>query len=190
MINLALFASGNGSNVENIIRAFKNSELAVKKIFVNNPDAFVIERAKKNMIDYSLINRSSLYETNEIINELRKDSVDFIILAGFLWLIPQNIITSYENKIINIHPALLPKYGGKGMYGDKVHQAVINNHEQESGITIHLVNEDYDKGKILFQKSLAVSPDDTVNTLANKIHQLEYQYYPEIIRKFILNSIN
>jgi len=185
-IKIAIFASGNGSNAENIIKFFKNHEnICVELILTNNPNAYVIERAKNNNVKCIIFNKDDLYNSDKILNILKEHNIDFIVLAGFLWLIPKSIILNYPRKIINIHPALLPKYGGKGMYGMNVHKAVIENKEKLSGITIHYVNENYDEGDIIFQKELEITHDETPETLAEKIHKLEYQYYPLIIEKVI-----
>lgn len=185
MSNIALFASGSGSNVENIITYFLNQEnITFPIILCNNRSAFVFERAKKMQIPSFLVDRTQFYETDEIVVLLQENNIDLIVLAGFLWLIPQNILDNYKGKIINIHPALLPKYGGKGMYGDKVHKAVVDARESESGITIHHVNERFDEGEILFQAKCDVLPTDTADDVANKVHELEYKHFPEVIARF------
>ena len=187
MKKVALFASGSGSNVQNISEYFAtNPHVKINLILSNNPNAFVLERAKKLGIQTHVFTRDSFYNSHEIIKVLEKAQTDFIVLAGFLWLIPQYLIQAYPNKIINIHPALLPKYGGKGMYGSKVHEAVINNKEKESGITIHYVNEQYDEGSIIFQARCMVKPDDSPESVAKRIHELEYEYYPKIIEQLIM----
>jgi len=183
---LAIFASGSGTNAENIIRYFSgNKAVQVCMILSNNKDACVLERAKKYKIPAVVFDRDNFYKTDEILNLLVSNQVFMIVLAGFLWLIPLNILRAYPQRIINIHPALLPKYGGKGMYGSRVHQAVIDNRDPESGITIHYVNEEYDKGNIIFQTRCEVLPSDTPESLADRVHQLEYKYYPEIIGNLI-----
>jgi phosphoribosylglycinamide formyltransferase 1 len=180
--NLAIFASGSGTNAENIVNHFKgSSDVAVKLILSNKRDAGVLERAKKLGIPFHVFSRPDFCENNNVLEVLKAHSVDWVVLAGFLWLIPGNLIKAFPNKIINIHPALLPKFGGKGMYGDRVHQAVIQAGEKNSGITIHLVNEKYDEGKILFQASCGIEKDETPQSLAAKIHQLEYTYFPQVI---------
>jgi phosphoribosylglycinamide formyltransferase 1 len=187
MKKLAIFASGSGTNAENIINYFKKSpDIKVDLVLTNRSDAFVIERAKKFLIDYEVFNRTDFYESDKVLDVLDKRGIDFIILAGFLWLIPVHLIKKYPGKIINIHPALLPKYGGKGMYGMKVHEAVINNHETRSGISIHLVNENYDEGEIIFQAKCNIESNETPDSLANKVHQLEYEHFPKIIEKVVL----
>lgn len=188
-INLALFASGNGSNVENIVQYFANNDnVNIKLILTNNPKAGVIDRMKKYNLPVIIFNKIEIYTTDYIVDLLRQSSIDYIILAGFLWLIPEKIIDVYENKILNIHPALLPAYGGKGMYGNHVHQKVVENRETKTGITIHIVNKEYDKGKILFQAICPVFSYDTVETLADKVHRLEYQYFPQVIKSFIYST--
>ena len=187
MKKIAIFASGSGTNAENISNYFStNQNIEIQLILTNKKSAYVVERAKKLNIKTVVFNRDDLYKNNFVINILQKNNIDLIVLAGFLWLIPNNLINAYSNKIINIHPALLPKYGGKGMYGDKVHKAVIENNEQESGITIHLVNEKYDEGKIIEQVKCKVEIIDTADTLAQKIHKLEYKYFPKVIEDFLI----
>ena len=180
MKNIVIFASGSGSNAENIFNYIKNNEdINISLIVTNNKNAYVIERAKKLNIPYEVITKSKFQDTEFVLTTLNKYNTDLIVLAGFLLLIPEYLINEY--KIINIHPALLPKYGGKGMYGDNVHKAVIENNEKESGITIHYVNSKYDEGKIIFQAKCEVTPKDTFETLAEKIHKLEYKHFPHVI---------
>lgn len=187
-VNLALFASGSGTNVENIIHYFKDiPTIIVSCVLCNNSNAGVIERANKLGVDILVFNRANFYDSDIVIDYLRHKNVDLIILAGFLWLIPEKIIDSFNNKIINIHPALLPKYGGKGMYGDAVHRAVYENNEEYTGITIHYVNKDYDKGDIIFQESIEIDANDSPDSIADKVHELEYMYYPTIIKKIAVN---
>jgi phosphoribosylglycinamide formyltransferase-1 len=182
MKNIALFASGSGSNVENIIRYFQNDiDLNFPLIISNKQDAYVHERAKKLQVP-SFFYKKDCFENGEVLAVLRENQIDFIVLAGFLLKIPDNIIRAYPNKIINIHPALLPKFGGKGMYGSHVHEAVVANKETESGITIHYVNENYDEGQIIFQAKCKVLPDDTPENVAMKVHELEYRYFPNVIK--------
>ena len=186
MKNLAIFASGNGTNTENIIKFFLPSNTAkVELILTENPTAGVIHRAKKLNTKVIVFDKNELRNSDKILNLLIDNKIDFIILAGFLKLIPAHIIKHYPNKIINIHPALLPKYGGKGMYGMNVHNAVIKNKEKTSGITIHYVNEKYDDGQIIFQAECKVEKTDTPESLAQKIHKLEYEHYPKIINQII-----
>lgn len=187
-VKIAIFASGSGSNAENIAKHFAGrDDIIVATVLSNKPDAFVIQRANKLQIEVRVFNKHEFYESCDILNYLKQIGIDWIVLAGFLWLIPEYMVNAYPDKIINIHPALLPKYGGKGMYGEKVHQTVIDNGERESGITIHIVNREYDKGKIIFQARCSVEPSDTAETLAGKVHQLEYKYFPEVIEKLILS---
>lgn len=185
---IALFASGSGSNAENIATYFSDSnDINVSYILSNKPDAFVLERAKKLNIPTLVFNRQEFYETKHILQFLKEESIGWIILAGFLWLIPEYLVDAYPGRIINIHPALLPKYGGKGMYGEKVHQTVIASGDKESGITIHLVNKEYDKGNIIFQARCKIDASDTPETLAAKVHKLEYAHFPKVIEKLILS---
>lgn len=187
--NLAIFASGSGSNAENIINYFQNnSTISIKLIITNNPNAFVIQRAKRLNIDCIVIERSEWKDTNHTLTILNRYNIDYIILAGFLLRIPKEIIHIYPNQIINIHPALLPSYGGKGMYGDHVHKAVIEAKEKESGITIHYCNEYYDQGDIIYQARCPITPNDNYESLANKVHTLEYEYFPKVIEKLLCNN--
>lgn len=186
MKRIAILASGSGSNAENIADHFKNNpNVVITHILTNKKDAFVIERAKKMQIPCSVFNRTDFYETNKTLNFLIDQQIDLIVLAGFLWLVPQQFTKAFPNKIINIHPALLPKYGGKGMYGHHVHQAVVDNKESESGITIHYVNENYDEGNIIYQAKCKVYEKDTADDVATKVHKLEYQFFPEIIEQVL-----
>ncbi len=189
MKNIAIFASGNGTNAQRIVEYFSdNKNINICLILSNKKDAFVLQRAKNLNIPSIYFNRSDFYETDKINNILRQNSVDLIVLAGFLWLIPLKLIKEFNGKIINIHPALLPKYGGKGMYGDKVHKAVIESGEKESGISIHFVNEKYDDGKIILQKKITILSDDDHESIAKKIHQLEYKYFPQVIENILNES--
>jgi phosphoribosylglycinamide formyltransferase-1 len=188
MKNIAIFASGSGTNAQRIAEYFYgNADINVSIILTNRKDAYVLERAKNLNIESHYFTKEQLYQTGEVCNLLLQKKIDLIVLAGFLWLIPAEILRAFPRRIINIHPALLPKYGGAGMYGMKVHEAVKANHEIESGITIHYVNEKYDEGEIIFQARCAVSPGDSAEDIANKAHSLEYKYYPEIIEK-VLNQ--
>jgi phosphoribosylglycinamide formyltransferase-1 len=185
---IAIFASGSGTNAENISRFFNNHPgIEVCLFLTNKPDAQVNQRAIRLGIPCYVFNREDFYNSNAVLDELAKYQVNFIVLAGFLWLIPLNLIKNYPQKIINIHPALLPKYGGKGMYGDKVHQSVIENHEKESGISIHFVNEEYDAGDIIFQAKCTVEANDTAESLAHKVHELEYEHFPGVIESVLIN---
>ena len=186
MKNIALFASGNGTNVQRIAEYFADSkDVCIKLIVCNKPTAYVLERAKKLQINSLLIDKTMFYETDEVVEKLQKLDIDLIVLAGFLWLIPENLIRVFAKKIINIHPALLPKYGGKGMYGMHVHEAVVANGEQYSGISIHYVNQHYDEGNIIFQEKCALSSEDTAEDVAQKVHVLEYTWYPKIIKQVV-----
>jgi phosphoribosylglycinamide formyltransferase 1 len=188
MINLAVFASGSGTNAENIFNYFvENEHIKLELIVTNKINAGVINRTKNLGIDYYFISNKSLHEDEKILEILKKHRIDYIILAGFLSLIPSYLIKSYAQHIINIHPALLPKYGGKGMYGDNVHRAVLENHETESGITIHYVNEKYDEGRIILQARCPVYSNDTLETLSVRIHKLEYRYFPVCIEQVIMD---
>jgi phosphoribosylglycinamide formyltransferase-1 len=187
MKNIAIFASGAGSNAENIIRRFDGSERArIVLIVSDNPAAGVLARADRLGVPAAVVARADLRGGGAVtLGLLEEFGVDYIVLAGFLSLVPAEIIRKFRGRIVNIHPALLPAYGGKGMYGDHVHRAVIAAGERESGITIHHVNEHYDSGDIIAQFRVAVAPDDTPDTLAAKIHALEYAHYPEIIAREI-----
>ena len=183
MKRLAVFASGSGTNFQQICEYFKekNGDIKVELLVVNKANAYVLERAKQLNVKSVYFNREDFYSTDKVVEYLLENQIDFIVLAGFLWLVPSNILKNYENKIINIHPALLPKYGGKGMHGHHVHQAVIAAKEQESGITIHYVNEKYDEGNIIFQAKCSITPEDTADSLAEKIHLLEKEHFPKVI---------
>jgi len=186
-IKLAVFASGSGSNAENIFNYFEESnEVETSLILSNSKNAFVLKRAERLGIKAETFDRADFYESDFVINLLKRHDIDLVILAGFLWLVPENLINEFPNKIINIHPALLPKYGGKGMYGNNVHKAVKENNEKESGITIHFVNEQYDEGAIIAQHSVAIASSDSADSIADKVHQLEYKHYPEEIEKVAL----
>ncbi|MFY0626463.1 MAG: phosphoribosylglycinamide formyltransferase [Reichenbachiella sp.] len=184
---LAILASGSGTNAEAIMKYFENSDLIeVALVLSNKSDAYVLTRAEKFNVKSKFFDRRELYDSTSILDLLESNDIDYIILAGFLWLIPKNLIAAYKDRIINIHPALLPNYGGKGMYGDKVHQAVIANDEKQSGITIHLVDEIYDNGRILNQKTVEIKSSDTPEILASKIHELEHQFFPSTIEEYIV----
>lgn len=186
MTNIAIFASGSGTNAENIASFFSESaKVSICCVLCNNPDAFVIQRARKRSVPAYVFDRNQLYNTCDVELLLEKHKVDFIVLAGFLWKIPSSLIQKYPNRIINIHPALLPKFGGKGMYGHHVHQAVIDAGEHESGITIHYVNDYYDDGGIIFQARCQVVSEDTADSLAQKIHALEHEHFPKVIAELI-----
>ncbi len=183
---IAIFASGKGSNAEKIINYFKgDGKIRVRLIVCNKPGAGVIKIAEDAHIPVLIIEKEQFFRGGGYINELKDAGIDFIVLAGFLWKIPQALIEVYHNKIINIHPALLPKYGGKGMYGSKVHEAVIAAGEKESGITIHYVDEHYDNGDVIFQATCPVSAEDTPDSLAQKIHQLEHEHFARVIEECV-----
>ncbi|NQW36796.1 MAG: phosphoribosylglycinamide formyltransferase [Flavobacteriales bacterium] len=188
MKHLVIFASGSGSNAENIANYFEaNNNVKIDLIATNKADAGVIERAKRLNTPFTIFNKTELMAGDLLKIEAVKKA-DLIILAGFLLKIPSHLIAAFPQKIINIHPALLPKYGGKGMFGDFVHQSVIENNEKESGITIHYVNENYDEGTTIFQKSFPLDADETAESLAQKIHKLEYQYFPKVIDQLLFDD--
>jgi phosphoribosylglycinamide formyltransferase 1 len=187
MMKIVLFASGSGTNAENIIRHFKATKTAsVEAVFTNKADAQVIQRAEKYQVPSQVFSKNDL-ETGKVLQEINIIQPNLIVLAGFLLKFPETIVAAYPDKIINIHPALLPKYGGKGMYGMHVHQAVVENKESKTGITIHYVNENYDEGNIIFQKEVAVLISDTPEVVAAKIHELEQDHFPAVIEKLITN---
>ncbi len=184
---IILFASGSGSNVENIIHYFQdNPNINVSMVLTNKSDAKVLERCKRLNVSALYFNKTAFKDTDCVLDILKGSHPDLIVLAGFLWKVPDHIIKAFPNKIINIHPALLPKYGGKGMYGDHVHKAVKENGDDESGITIHYVNEHYDEGAIIHQERTKISPEDRVEDIAAKVHALEYEYFPKIIEQLLL----
>ncbi len=186
MRNIAIFASGSGTNAENLIHFFRTSPFGqVSLVLTNRPDAGVIQRAQTLDTECVVFNRRQFYDTNEVVDLLVERGIEFIILAGFLWLVPDNLLELYDNKIVNIHPALLPKYGGRGMYGHFVHEAVIANAEKESGITIHYVNSRYDEGDVILQARCKVEIDDTPHSLASKIHTLEYEHFPKAVEALL-----
>jgi phosphoribosylglycinamide formyltransferase-1 len=190
MKQLAIFASGSGTNAENIIRHFKeNGKAEVVAIFCNNPKAEIIGRAKNLGVDCIVFDKKDFYESGKVEKQLEELKVDLIVLAGFLLLLPEKLIKHFPKKIINIHPALLPKFGGKGFYGSKVHEAVLKAGEKKSGITIHYVDEKFDEGEIIFQTTCDVDESETAETLAKKIRQLEHEYYPRVIES-ILNGMH
>ena len=183
---IVVFASGSGTNAENIIKFFKKSPNAsVVAVFSNKRSAKVLKRAHDLNVKALHFDRDALYNSYDVLHILEDINPDLIVLAGFMWIFPQDILKSFPGKIINIHPALLPKYGGKGMYGMNVHKAIIENKEKESGISIHFVNENYDEGEVIFQAKTNISEDDTPETLAAKIHELEYKHFPEIIQQLL-----
>ena len=189
MIRLAIFASGGGSNAEAIIQYFKDHDsISVDLIVSNRETASVLQRAQDHAIPSALITKRQFSDKNHVLDILKDNSIDYIILAGFLLLIPKYLIETFPDRILNIHPALLPKYGGKGMYGHHVHKAVHDNKEKESGMTIHLVDEHYDEGKILFQATTALEASDGPDMIAAKVLKLEHRHYPEQIEKLILSQ--
>lgn len=186
VIHLAIFASGAGSNAQQLINHFASSStIKIALVVCNKPGAGVIHIANSNHIPVQLIEKETFFNGDHYLPALKQHHINYIILAGFLWKIPEVLVMAYPKKIINIHPALLPKYGGKGMFGHHVHQAVINNKEKESGITIHYVDEQYDHGATIFQTTCAVNENDTPDTLAQKVHQLEHQHFPVVIETLL-----
>ncbi len=189
MKKIVIFASGSGTNAENIIQHFKSTNTAtVVSVFTNNPNAKVIERANNFQIPTEIFSKEDLYSGKVLQNILDIDP-DLIVLAGFLLKFPESIVASYPNAIINIHPALLPNYGGKGMYGMNVHRAIVENKEKETGITIHYVNENYDEGNIIFQKKVTLLVTDTPEVVAEKIHELEQKYFPSVIEDLLTSNL-
>jgi phosphoribosylglycinamide formyltransferase-1 len=183
-MNIAILASGAGSNAANIIQYFKNTSVKVKLIACNNPDAGIFQIAKDNQIDSMLLTKENFKTSDQFVHQLQQIEIDLVILAGFLWLVPTNLVKAFEDRIINIHPALLPKFGGKGMYGHFVHEAVHEAKEIESGITIHLVNEEFDKGEILFQAKANVE-NCSASEIEQKVRALEIEHFPKAIENFI-----
>lgn len=189
MIRLAILASGNGTNAQRISEYFAHHDkVQVACIIYNRKDAYVAERARRLGVPAQYFGRKDFYENGRVLEYLREQHIDWVILAGFLWLVPEDILNAFPNHIINIHPALLPKYGGKGMFGEHVHEAVIAHHEKESGITIHLVDNHYDRGTTLFQAKCQLTDEDTPDTLAAKIHELEQNHFPLIIEQTVLSA--
>lgn len=186
MKNIAIFASGAGSNAQKIIDHLRNSTIArVKLILCNKPGAGVLDIAARENIATVLIDKELFFRSDDYVKMLEEAQTDLIVLAGFLWKIPSNLVAAFPNRIINIHPALLPKYGGKGMYGNFVHQAVIEAGDAESGITIHYVNDKYDDGRVILQERCAIDENDTAESLAQKVHALEHQWYPVIVERLL-----
>jgi len=181
---IVIFASGSGTNAENIMEYFADNELVkIDSLWSNNSNAYALKRAEARIIETFVFSREELYNSEKLLEKLKKRGTDLIVLAGFLWLIPNYLIRNFT--IINIHPALLPKYGGKGMYGMNVHKAVVDNRETETGITIHYVNEKYDEGQIIFQAKCEVLENDTPEDVAKKVHGLEYKYFPSVIESIL-----
>lgn len=189
MKRIVIFASGSGTNAENLIRFFQNNDnVEVIQVLTNNPYAKVLDRAKRLSISALSFNRIAFSNTNHVLDILKHQKPDLIVLAGFLWKIPESFIKAFPNKIINIHPALLPKFGGKGMYGMHVHEAVISSKEKETGITIHYVNENYDEGATIFQAKCEVFSSDSANDVAAKIHDLEMEHFPRVVNSLLFQN--
>ena len=189
MKRIVIFASGSGTNAENLIKYFQDGEdISVIKVLSNNPQAKVLERANNLNVETLTFNKSDFIQTDDVLNTLKACNPDLIVLAGFLWKFPEKILNAFPNKVINIHPALLPKYGGKGMYGKYVHEAVVHNKESESGITIHFVNENYDEGAIIFQAKCKVEKSDNAEDVANKIHRLEMEHFPKVVKSLLISN--
>lgn len=183
---IAIFASGTGSNAKKIIQHCSDiPEIEIAMVLSNRPNAKVLQTATENNIPTKVLDRNTFYQSSDLVEELKKAEIDWLILAGFLWLVPPYLIEAYPNKILNIHPALLPKFGGKGMYGARVHQAVFEANQQQSGPTIHYVNAHYDEGAIIFQATCQITPTDQPEDIAKKVLQLEHQYYPIVIESLI-----
>lgn len=186
MIRIAIFASGSGTNAQKIMEHFQeNAAVEVSLVLSNNESAYVLERASAMGVPSYVFDRHLFYESNQVHDILRDIGIDFIVLAGFLWLIPENLLKTWPHRIVNIHPALLPGYGGKGMYGMRVHEAVLAAGEKETGISIHYVNEKYDEGEIIFQEKFSIVPGDTPESIAERIHILEHKHFPEVIEKLL-----
>jgi len=183
---IAIFASGSGSNAQKIMEHFKRStEAEVVLVLTNNPQAYVLQRADNFEIPSHIFTRREFYETDDVIRLLKNLQVDLIVLAGFLWLVPESLLHAFPNKVINLHPALLPKYGGPGMYGDHVHNAVLAAKDEESGITIHFVNDKYDEGEIIHQSRFKIDPEDNLEVVKFKGQQLEHQHFPRVIESLL-----
>ncbi|MBO6605251.1 phosphoribosylglycinamide formyltransferase [Psychroserpens sp.] len=188
MKRIVIFASGSGTNAENLIKFFQDrDDASVIQVLTNNPHAKVLDRAKKLDVSALSFNKIAFSKSDDVLNILKASRPDLIVLAGFLWKIPEGLLKAFPNKIINIHPALLPQYGGKGMYGMHVHKAVVSNQETETGITIHYVNENYDEGAIIFQAACKVESTDSAEDVAAKIHELEMEHFPKVVQQ-ILNE--
>jgi len=183
---IAIFASGSGSNAQKIMEHFKkHMDAEVVIVLTNNPEAYVLQRADNFEIPSHIFDKNEFYKTDYVVNLLKNLQIDLIVLAGFMWLIPQNLLKAFPNKIINIHPALLPKYGGKGMYGDRVHQAIVDAHEEESGISIHFVNEHFDEGEIIHQSRFRIEQGDDLEMIKFKGQQLEHLHYPKVVEHLL-----
>ncbi len=187
MKRIVIFASGSGSNAENLIKFFHNREnVSVIQVLTNNPHAKVLNRCKDLNVSALSFNRIAFSKSKDVLNILKTSQPDLIVLAGFLWKFPEFILKAFPNKVINVHPALLPNYGGKGMYGMNVHEAVVKNKDTETGITIHYVNENYDEGAIIFQAKCNVLPTDSSENVAEKIHLLEMEHFPEVVNELLM----
>ena len=183
---IAIFASGSGSNAQKIMEYFKkHSDAEVAIVLTNNPEAYVLQRADNFEIPSHIFDRHEFTKTDDVVQLLKNLQIDIIVLAGFLWLIPQNLLKAFPNKIINIHPSLLPKFGGKGMYGDVVHQSVLDQKEDESGITIHFVNENFDEGEVIHQSRFRIDPTDDIEMIKFKGQQLEHLHYPKVVEQLL-----
>ena len=183
---IAIFASGSGSNAQKIMEHFKkHTDAEVAIVLTNNPEAYVLQRADNFEIPTHIFDKHEFYETDNVLDLLKNLNIDLLVLAGFLWLVPDTILANYPKRIINIHPALLPKYGGKGMYGDRVHKEVLANGDEESGIRIHYVNEDFDSGEIIYQARFKIEKNDDLELVKFKGQQLEHQYFPKIIEQVL-----
>jgi len=183
---IAIFASGSGSNAQRIMEHFKkHTDAEVAIVLTNNPEAYVLQRADNFEIPTHIFEKREFYESNNVINLLKNLHIDIIVLAGFLWLVPENLLKAFPNRIINIHPALLPKYGGKGMYGDRVHKSIMANGDEESGITIHFVNENFDEGEIIHQSRFRIEKDDDLEMIKFKGQQLEHLHYPRVVEQLL-----
>lgn len=190
MWNVTIFASGSGSNAENIFNYFKDSKLVrVGLLITDNPKAFVIERCRRHSVPCLVLSKRLIDDTDFMLGVLRDFRTNFVVLAGYIKLVPDYIVTAFDQRIVNIHPSLLPKHGGKGMYGSRVHQSVLDSGDKESGITIHFIDNDYDRGSVIFQAKCPVLPDDTADTLAQRVHALEYEYYPKVIEDTIIKVL-
>jgi phosphoribosylglycinamide formyltransferase-1 len=188
MKRIAIFASGSGSNAEKICAYFSDrTDVQVNLILTNNPQAGVIQRARKYSIPVIVFDKKTFYDTDRIVEILKNNHIDLVVLAGFMMLIPASLLEKYSEKMVNIHPALLPKFGGKGMYGHFVHEAVVAGGEKESGITIHFVNENYDEGNIIFQASCEITETDTPDDVARKVQVLEHEHFPRVIDEVVFN---
>jgi phosphoribosylglycinamide formyltransferase-1 len=183
---IAIFASGSGSNAQKIMEHFKkHTDAEVAIVLTNNPEAYVLQRADNFEIPTHIFDKHEFYETDDVVDLLKNLNIDLLVLAGFLWLVPDSLLANYPKRIINIHPALLPKYGGKGMYGDRVHKEVLANGDEESGISIHYVNEDFDSGEIIYQARFKIEKNDDLELVKFKGQQLEHQYFPKIIEQVL-----